>query len=41
MGVMQVILATNYQAYPALKLYEKTGYKKELMELYDFTGYFT
>ncbi len=33
MGAKTVILATNYALYPAIKLYEKLGYRQELIPL--------
>ena len=39
LGARKVILATNYRVYPAIKMYEKLGYRKELVDLFMFTGY--
>lgn len=39
MEARKIILATNYSLYPAIKMYEKLGYKKELIELLVYIGY--
>lgn len=36
MGARTVILATNYELYPAIRMYEKLGYRKELIDLWVF-----
>ena len=40
LGARRVVLATNYELYPAIQLYEKTGYRKEIVDFYIYTGYF-
>lgn len=40
MGVRTVILATNYELYLAIRMYEKLGYRKELIDLWVFAKYF-
>jgi ribosomal protein S18 acetylase RimI-like enzyme len=39
LGARKVMLTTNYQLFPAIKLYEKHGYRKELVHMPVFTGY--
>ena len=38
-GARKVILTTNYSLYPAIRLYEKLGYRKELIKTFAFKGY--
>jgi GNAT superfamily N-acetyltransferase len=38
MGVRKMILATNYSLYPAICMYEKLGYRKEIIDLYSSFG---
>ncbi|MDP6356565.1 MAG: GNAT family N-acetyltransferase [Planctomycetota bacterium] len=39
-GARQVILTTNYAFYPAIRFYEKLGYRKELIHLPVYAAYF-
>lgn len=40
-GARKVVLATNYALYPAIRMYEKLGYRKELVNMTKYTGYFS
>jgi len=39
-GARKVILTTNYELYPAMKLYEKTGYSREPVNAPVYTAHF-
>ncbi len=40
LGARTVILATNHELYPAIRMYEKLGYRKEVAELRVYAGDF-